>query len=185
MQNGVMADDQVELDWDTALRALLRLYDLVDRQVRALYGVHKGRLRCTKGCNSCCRDGLTVFELEARNIRRNHPDLLKTGSPHPVGKCAFLDEEGSCRIYPSRPYVCRTEGLPLRWIDQMPDGRPVEMRDICPLNDDGPAIETMDLNHCWTIGPVEEALAELEAHCDGGQLRRVGLRELFAKQDLE
>ncbi|MDH7598079.1 MAG: YkgJ family cysteine cluster protein [Sedimentisphaerales bacterium] len=175
-----MADQEGQLDWDTALEALARLYELVDRQARALAAVHKDRICCRKGCSSCCKDGLTVFELEAMNIRRNHAGLLQTAKPHEVGMCAFLDEQGACRIYPSRPYVCRTEGLPLRWIDQMPDGSPVEMRDICPLNDQGPAIETLDLNLCWTIGPVEEALAELEAQCDGGRLRRVGLRELFA-----
>lgn len=174
-----MADRLEKLDWGLALDALVRLYELIDRQVKALSAVHSTRLRCRQGCNQCCRDGITVFELEAKNIRRNHIDLLRSGRPHPKGQCAFLDEDGGCRIYPSRPYVCRTEGLPLRWVDQKPDGTPVEMRDICPLNDNGEPIEAIDLNLCWTIGPVEEALAELEAQCDGGQLRRVALRELF------
>jgi uncharacterized protein len=28
--------------------------------------------------------------------------------------CAFLDETGACSIYPVRPVLCRTHGLPLR-----------------------------------------------------------------------
>ncbi len=180
-----MTDQDRHLDWNSGLDVLRQLYDLVDRQALALAAVHRQRLRCRKGCNQCCRDGLTVFEVEARNIIRNHKDLLKDGVPHPVGQCAFLAEDGSCRIYPSRPYVCRTEGLPLRWMDQRPDGTEVEMRDICPLNDHGEPIETLDLNLCWTIGPVEEAIADIEYTCDGGQLRRIPLRDLFGHELLD
>ncbi|MFH1568638.1 MAG: YkgJ family cysteine cluster protein, partial [Gemmatimonadota bacterium] len=94
------------------------------------------------------------------------------------GACAFLDAEGACRIYPQRPYVCRTQGLPLRWLDEV-DGATVELRDICPLNEEGVPIEELDAAACWTIGPAEGALAEFQARADGGQGRRVALRGLF------
>jgi hypothetical protein len=152
----------------------------VDRATRSLDILHAGRLACGRGCSSCCVDGLTVFEVEAESIRRHYPELLATGRPHPEGACAFLDEEGTCRVYEHRPYVCRTQGYPLRWIDEGPGGGPVEFRDICPLNDEvGPPIESLPAEACWTLGPAEERLAGLQARTDGGTLRRVALRDLF------
>ena len=69
--------------------------------------------------------------------------------------------------------------MPLRWIDELDDGTPVEMRDICPLNDEGEPIETLPEDQCWTIGPFEAELADLEKEMDGGLMRRVALRSLF------
>ena len=76
--------------------------------------------------------------------------------------------------------MCRTQGLPLRWLAEGPDGT-VEMRDICHLNEAGPPLEEIDAAECWTLGPVEGALAQTQADVDGGQLRRVSLRSLFAR----
>jgi hypothetical protein len=78
--------------------------------------------------------------------------------------------------------VCRTEGLPLRWIEQYPDGTTAELRDICPLNDPGPPIEALPERECWAIGPFEETLARLQARVDGGAPYRILLRSLFKKQ---
>jgi hypothetical protein len=174
-----MAEDRSHSDRQAALQTLARLYDLVDHQVEALRTLHQDRLQCRQGCSGCCQDDLTVFEVEAANIRLHHAELLAQAQPRARGACAFLDEQEACRIYANRPYVCRTQGLPLRWIDERPDGSPVEMRDICPLNEIGPPIEVLEAEHCWTIGPFEEALAELQSQVDGGRLRRVAMRGLF------
>ena len=93
--------------------------------------------------------------------------------------CAFLDNEGACRIYEDRPYVCRTQGLPLRWIDEISDFEFVELRDICPLNDEGTPIEELDESECWTIGPIEERLAKLQLMFGEGVMTRISLRSLF------
>ena len=158
---------------------LARIYREVDRNVLPLLAIHSARIRCRRGCRQCCVDDLTVFEIEAEHLRRRHAALLLSGDPHPKGACALLDPAGACRIYEDRPYVCRTQGLPLRWIGELPDGTPVEMRDICPLNDKGPPVEALPDSECWTIGPTEARLARLQANVDGGTLRRVSLRSLF------
>jgi len=165
-----------------ALDRLQALYGDVDAQTSPLVQIHESRLVCRRGCCSCCVDDLTVFQVEADNIRRLHPQLLETGTPHPVGACPFLDHEGACRIYADRPYVCRTQGLPLRWLDEDEAGEFVEYRDICPLNDEGDveAIEDLPADECWSIGPIEERLAKLQLQ-HGGQLTRVSLRSLFVK----
>ena len=162
---------------------LEEIYHIVEEAAEELGRSHGERLRCSRGCCSCCVDEITVFEVEALFIRSRCADLLREGAPHPEGACAFLDSQGDCRIYDSRPYVCRTQGLPLRWIDETPDGDIVEMRDICPLNDPGPPVEELPEEACWTIGPVEELLARLQAALDGGKLQRVCLRTLFARQE--
>lgn len=171
---------------DAALPAALlarveALHAEVDAGVRPLAAQHAARLRCRLGCTQCCVDDLRVFEIEADRIRAHCGDALRE-APHPPGACAFLGDGGACRIYAHRPYVCRTQGLPLRWIDETagPDGGPAELRDICPLNDDGgPPLESLDAGACWTLGPIESRLAGLAAERDGGTPRRVRLRDLF------
>lgn len=167
------------------LDTLRTLHEDVDKKARELSARHAARMRCAKGCCDCCVDGLTVFEIEAERIRRRHPTLLGEGKPHLPGRCAFLDPGGACRIYDDRPYVCRTQGLPLRWIGEDGDGREAEFRDICPLNEPGgPPPEALMAAECWTIGPVEERLATAQASFEGAPaigpgLRRIALRTLF------
>ncbi|MGB7568294.1 MAG: YkgJ family cysteine cluster protein, partial [Chitinivibrionales bacterium] len=100
---------------ENILRRLGNLHKAIDQLVDRLSLMHDSRLRCKRGCYDCCVDDVSVFEIEALNIRHFNEALLKTGIPHPKGLCAFLDNKGACRIYEHRPYVCRTQGLPLHW----------------------------------------------------------------------
>ena len=144
----------------------------VDARAAALAAHHAARLVCRRGCSACCVDDITVFAVEAEKIRAGAADFLAAATPHPPGRCAFLGEEGECRVYEFRPYVCRTQGLPLRWLDEEAEA---EYRDICSLNDEGAPVETLAAEECWTIGETEERLARLQP--DG---KRVALRALFA-----
>lgn len=168
---------------EEALAQLLDLHDEVDREAGALAGVHGSRLRCGRGCSACCVDDLRVFEIEALRIRRAHPTLLQSGSPHREGACAFLAADGSCRVHAERPYVCRTQGLPLRWQAESPEGKPVEQRDICELNAEGPSLDQLPEKQCWTLGPVEDRLGSIQEAWDGGIGRRVALRSLFDRAE--
>jgi Fe-S-cluster containining protein len=143
--------------------AVAPLHAAVDREARRLHVLHADRLQCRRGCSSCCVDGLTVFDVEAEPIRRHHAELLRMGTPHVEGACAFLDGEGACRIYPHRPYVCRSQGFPFRWIHER-DGQHVELRDICPLNEAGEPIEHLAVVACWTLGPFEGASRAASTH---------------------
>ena len=157
-----------------ATDALRLLHDDVDREAAAVAAKHGERLRCARGCSDCCVDDLTVFEVEADAIREAYGSLLAEELPHPAGGCAFLDGEGACRVSVARPYVCRTQGLPLRWF-----GDEGEYRDICPLNEPGgPALTALPEEACWTIGPFEGRLSELQ-QARGPRGARVALRSLF------
>ncbi|REJ79304.1 MAG: hypothetical protein DWQ47_00760 [Acidobacteria bacterium] len=154
-------------------------YRSVEERTSKLESLHDKRLNCKKGCSSCCVDGISVFEIEAKNIRERNPGLLSSGEPFEKGACAFLGKQGECRIYNDRPYVCRTQGLPLRWLEVY-GGKNVEYRDICPLNEEGEPIESLESDGCLAIGEFEGRLATLQERQEGN-LRRVLLRDMFSK----
>lgn len=166
-------------DTTGSLEPLRRFHAEVDRDAGCLTRRHAPRMRCAKGCCDCCADELTVFAIEAERIRRSHRRLLQDERPHPPGRCAFLDAGGACRVYDDRPYVCRTQGLPLRWVEPGDANETFEYRDICPLNEDGgQPVEQLAAGECWTLGPAEQRLASLQLAW-GGDHRRVHLRDLF------
>ena len=73
--------------------------------------------RCVKTMLVRGEDGPIAIVLRGGvyRVRRRKATGIEEGAG-PEGACAFLDGEGGCRVYPDRPYVCRTQGLPLRWI---------------------------------------------------------------------
>jgi Fe-S-cluster containining protein len=162
-----------------ATDALRKLHERIDASAAEIALRNSQRLRCERGCPSCCVDDLTVFPIEAERIRAFHAGLLRNEAPHPSGACAFLGNAGECRIYADRPYVCRTQGLPLRWFVEDDSGEICENRDICPLNAEGPALSELPEEACWLIGPVELELAELQAKIRNPHEDRIALRSLF------
>jgi len=164
---------------DNSITALQKLHERIDARAGELALCHAQRLRCERGCDACCLDGLTVFFVEAERIRISHRALLRDGIPHAPGACAFLGDAGECRIYADRPYVCRTQGLPLRWFAEDDSGEICEKRDICPLNAEGPALDELPEEACWLIGPVELELGNLQAEIDDPHEDRIALRALF------
>ena len=154
----------------------------MDADASKIAAKHGDRLQCRLGCKDCCVDELTVFEVEAERIRRNHGTLLREGAPHPKGACAFLDGDGGCRIYEDRPFVCRTQGLPLLWFEETEEGEITESRDICPLNAEGEPLERLPHGACWTLGVVELQLQALQARFSDPNTR-IALRDLFEQRD--
>ena len=163
----------------TAARFAGQIHTAVANSARRLEVLHAEEMQCRRGCHDCCVDDITVFALEAARIAVAHPALLAKGQPHPTGACAFLNIAGACRVYHERPYVCRTQGLPLRWLDGGPDGQTTEYRDICPLNDAIP-VTSLPAAACWSLGRTESLLQQAQHQLSGDQ-RRVSLRSLFRR----
>ena len=108
------------MDYRKKKKEVFKLYDEYERLVEPF----KSQAVCEKGCASCCIDvgsvGATTLEaliilehlkgwdqperLEIdRSLRENRHDKVNSV----LVRCAFLDEEQSCRIYSVRPFSCR------------------------------------------------------------------------------
>jgi Fe-S-cluster containining protein len=91
----------------------------IDQKAAKLEKVHGEYMQCAKGCCGCCMN-LSVWPVEFYSILE---EMKAAAWPKPVlnedKECAFLNEQGACRIYPFRPIICRTHGLPLvYWHDE-------------------------------------------------------------------
>lgn len=168
---------------EAAVSYVERLHSVVDELAESVANRNAGRLACRAGCASCCVDDLTVFAAEADLLMAKFADLFGSEQPHEAGACALLGPDGHCRAYEARPYVCRTQGLPLRWLEEaMESGERVvyEARDICPLNAEGTPLEALDAEDCWDVGPFEARLRAVQQAVDGeASPRRISLRSLF------
>ncbi len=162
------------------LQLLESFHDETDQAIGKLVTRHGDHLRCRLGCAGCCIDEVTVFDIEAALLRREYQSLLTQGQPHAPGRCAFLAADESCRVYPHRPYVCRSQGLPLRWVETAREGQLVEYRDICAEIEQTIIVTELAADECWTIGPAEATLRSLQQRFGGG-LDRKPLRDLFGR----
>jgi hypothetical protein len=167
---------------DEAYDALLDGIAALHREVDALGLELTERLPqplvCRPGCSACCPADLTVLELEAEWIRRAVGDGLRGRAPARSG-CAFLDEAGRCRVYPYRPYVCRTQGLPLRWFEEDEYGEIQESRDLCEKSAGAFELGELPEAELWLLGPFETRLVELAEAWGKTELRRRDLTDLF------
>lgn len=93
-----------------------QLRSKVDDFVASVRDRNPAAVQCAPGCHGCCHDELSVTEVEAEAIRTAARDGRVEISPriHDDG-CTFLTATGRCGIYPVRPLVCRTQGLPIRY----------------------------------------------------------------------
>jgi Fe-S-cluster containining protein len=127
---------------------------------------------CKNGCSRCCYVDLSVFQIEADNIRSwfhslssREKNTLQKKWQEPLSKmvnfhgeevfsCPFLSNE-SCTIYEARPLICRTQGLALKFKDQQE-----EFVDICPLNEE--MIENISTTEILNLDLLNLILSQLE-----------------------
>jgi hypothetical protein len=112
--------EEKKVEFKEKIGLVFELYEKYERLVEP----YKSQAVCEKGCASCCIDvgsvgattleGLIIAEyLQGwdrqtlkeinRNLQENRHDKLK----QVFVRCAFLDQEQSCRIYAVRPFSCR------------------------------------------------------------------------------
>lgn len=122
--------------WDDLLENYRRLVDLVDGLCQRINQEFSEHLVCRAGCDACCKH-ITLFPVETAALSLAlhdlPPDHLATiqeqaRTSTPDGPCPLL-VNGCCQLYPSRPLICRTHGLPLL------TGAPADRQiDFCPRN---------------------------------------------------
>lgn len=93
-------------------------------------------ISCTEGCDSCCCH-ISIFRVEAISIAKavvelsnREADFIRSRaqSASGSGACPLLFR-GRCLLYPHRPIICRTHGLPIL----TGEGSPRTI-DFCPRN---------------------------------------------------
>ena len=110
---------------------LLRRVDALSDRLTAL---HAESIACRPGCASCCLN-LSVFPVEFFSIKY----AMEQADIHPEAEffdtsatCGFL-RESLCLIYPYRPIICRTHGLPILFLDDSSGNGRWEVS-FCELN---------------------------------------------------
>lgn len=136
-----------------------RLIHTLDQRATAIEENWSTVIHCRKGCDQCCRH-ITVFAVEAAHLSRAVDRLPPTAAAEirraaaesrPEGPCPLLSQ-GACRLYASRPVICRTQGLPLLV------GRDGDPRiDFCPLNFQG--VRTMPPEIVTDLDRLNDMLA--------------------------
>lgn len=146
------------------------LIEQVDALAAALSRHYTRHLVCRAGCSGCCHHHLSVFAVEAENLREAFellPEELRSrvkaqarevvrreSQGEPVACPMLIDDR--CSIYASRPLICRTQGLPL--LMETEDGR--QEVDFCPLNFTAPdALDDLDEQHLVPLDPINMKLA--------------------------
>jgi Fe-S-cluster containining protein len=140
---------------------IAQYFDLIrriDEDAERLTALHGEAITCRPGCTGCCVN-LTVFPVEFHAIRfavthagvRLDPEAFDSSAG-----CGFLQDD-RCRIYPFRPIICRTHGLPVLFLDDSSGELAWEVS-FCERNfkGDGPLEFTND-----TLLDIEEINGEL------------------------
>lgn len=107
-----------------------KLRDEVDNICSKLHTIHAKSTACKMGCSSCCMN-FSVFPVEFYVIREEIKSRrLKVEHNGTNDACIFLHNH-NCTIYNSRPFICRSHGLPILAMDA--EGENWELS-FCPLN---------------------------------------------------
>lgn len=143
-----------------SLKNYRQLVGRIDELCRRIEERYAGHIVCRRGCDECCRH-LNLFWVEgvalAQALRslseeqRNHL-RRKASESRPDGPCPLL-EDGVCLLYPARPIICRTHGLPIL----AGDGRV----DFCPRNFGG--LATLPGDAVLDLERLNTALAGVNA----------------------
>ncbi|MFO0575061.1 MAG: YkgJ family cysteine cluster protein [Polyangia bacterium] len=198
------AAPNLEADPEAAARASYRaLREKVDAFAAAVHTRRAADLACRRGCAGCCRVELSLCAVEAAAVRA-HLETLPPDErealrrraqrpPEAAPRCVMLGDDDACAIYAARPLVCRTQGLPLRYPEDLIPEASVRGRvpggavTWCPLNFPAAAERPPAAADVLDAERVDQALALINRAYTtpsgpgrGDPLARTTLRELAA-----
>lgn len=113
----------------TLSQAYTTLIAELDERIAQLAEALAARLRCAPTCSSCCM-AFSLLPVEAAILQEKLRHLSLSEPADPCGCCALLRDQ-LCQAYPARPVICRTQGLPLAYLD--PEAGTIEIS-ACQLN---------------------------------------------------
>jgi len=108
----------------------------LDTEIMRIGEMHGATLSCGPGCSSCCQT-FSVLSIEAACVREAiaalpsaSRDRLGQNLAADAHRCPLLIDD-LCSVYAARPLICRTQGLPLAYVDE--ERQAIEVS-ACPLN---------------------------------------------------
>lgn len=172
---------------------LVRLRARVDQHFAQAVARTPEQFACRPGCESCCHQRFSVFEVEAAPIREALAQLARTdgearrrvrarGQDSGLRACALL-LDGRCSVYEQRPLICRSHGLPIGVRESDEPGSPLRL-DHCPLNfiEHGHGDREIPRASVLVLDAINQPLAVLAELTAPGQ-PRVELAQLAAAGD--
>ncbi|OQX88690.1 hypothetical protein B6D60_01445 [candidate division KSB1 bacterium 4484_87] len=108
----------------------------IEQKCSLLEDHYREHLVCRPGCSQCCQVERSVLSIEAYFVEQH----LKTFSAERIRKMRLTHKNNSdnycpmlwhdmCAIYPVRPIICRTHGLPILYVEAE-----IAFVDYCRLN---------------------------------------------------
>jgi uncharacterized protein len=115
-----------------------KLIQKIDQLCNKIQSLYKEHINCNKGCSKCCINDLTLFPVEFDHIKEKikHNKIKPNKSKD---DCVMLDK-GRCQIYEHRPLVCRTQGYPLLYGEEL---------SLCEIN-----FKDMNGAFCFSAGTL-------------------------------
>lgn len=127
----------------------------VDAFAQAVQQRRSDDMECRAGCAGCCHTQLSASVVEAALISafiaalpqdaqaqlKQQAAAVDTANTDDRRRCAMLTKQEHCAIYPVRPLICRTQGLPLQYPAELIPAESIYKRRSestavtwCPLN---------------------------------------------------
>lgn len=140
----------------------------------------KNKLHCKAGCSSCCMK-FSVLPFEAAVIQNNvNISVNVNQGVSAENECCSLLQDNLCRIYEVRPIICRTQGVPLGYIDDLAGTIEVS---ACHLN--FPEDVVLEFDDLLLMDEYNRRLAELNIeYCQLHDIEpetRIELSSIFAE----
>lgn len=88
----------------------------VDELTEKLSELHKSHMQCRKGCDLCCMN-YRIFPVEYFAIQQSLKEQPVETKASQDDSCIFLQDH-ICQVYAHRPFICRTHGLPLLYLNE-------------------------------------------------------------------
>lgn len=119
-------------------------------------------LQCGPGCSECCIR-FSILPLEAAIVAWEL-QLVDQLQEHDEEKCRLLASE-LCLVYNVRPIICRTQGLPLGYVDEeagtievsachrnFPADFPFAHEDLLYMQDFNERLAALNFEYCQSAG---------------------------------
>lgn len=137
----------------------------IDALSESLEKEHHQHLNCKKGCDLCCM-AISVFPVEYYAIKAelDLKPLAELPVPKDQNDCRFLVNH-NCAIYPSRPVICRTHGLPLLYMSL--DSDEYELS-LCELNFTDFDLSDFDEDNTYPMDRINSKLYQLNKNFVAG-----------------